>query len=169
MFLKIPADFLNYGWKDTAYGFDSKTVPTPEINKVLTNFISEYKQNLFTYEFILDVNRHTLLFNKTAIDAKVNFAVDLYKKICNVSPSTNEELNKVVSFYLGNKSISNYELDLGFISIFSTNLQNLVSSLKTIEDKYIEHSRLPRINPAIPSLKSRINGRTSWLIPSRQK
>ena len=138
LILKIPADFLNYGWKDTAYGFDSKTVPTPEIDKVLTTFISEYKQNLFTYEFILYVNGRTLLFNKTTIDAKVNFAVDLYKKICNVPPSADEELNKIVSFYLGNKSTLNYEFDLGFVSILSTNLQNLGASLKTIENKYIE-------------------------------
>lgn len=138
MFLKVPTGFLNYVWENTSYGHNGKSVSTTEIDKVLTNFIQEYKPILFTYEFIQYVNRQTFLFNRSATDAKINFAVSLYKKICNVPNSTDEELKKTLSFYLGNKSGLDFDFTNSFEFNFSTNLQNLENLLASTEKNYIE-------------------------------
>lgn len=101
--LSLPPDFNSYQWKGVIEAAGGKSVPVPEIDKILTAYSNNCLRTWFTAEFVEFVDEQFPLFDFPKENNKLSYAVNLYLTICNFLPIVyGAEAQKVLSFYLGN-------------------------------------------------------------------
>jgi LysM domain len=145
--LSLPPDFNSYTFSKASIPIDNKELFIPDVDRILTEYCNECLQVFFTIEFIELVNQQNFSSGFSLIDEKLEYAINLYLKICKLPMTTNDtEIRRTLSFYLGNQFGLNELLN----SVWLNNLSNLKKLTEPTAKKYFD--KLAQVN--LPNQKS---------------
>lgn len=102
--LPLPRNLISTGFNSSRVVIDSKdVVNVPEVNGILSEYAKESLQIQYTIEFVEYVNQQFGMFRIYITNEKLNYAVNLYRTINEISIMiNNDEVQKTLSPYLDN-------------------------------------------------------------------
>lgn len=140
--LPLPRNLTSTGFNSSRITIDGKDVVyVPEVNDILSEYAKDSLQIQYTIEFIEFVDRQFGMFRIHITNEKLNYAVNLYRTINDLSIMINiAEVQKTLSFYLG----------------YPFTLTLLKNSLTKMAKTYVE--RLTKVTYVYQNKSTKING-----------